>query len=249
MINLVIVDDEVNQIRLLRDCIESYFPQIKIVGTSNTVPEAETLIRNTKPDLVFSDIDMPPYSGFDLLKRFEKIDFSVVFITGFDKYAVRAFEVAAVDYLVKPVTPEFLQRAIKKFEVEAERKKSAALLQVLLHNHTIHQKDEMHIALPKFSGFDVIKLRQVIHIRGEGNYSRFFLSDNTERLVTKQLGVYEKALIDFDFYRVHKSSMVNLQHVKSVSHNNGGEVVMSNGSVIEIARGRKEDFLLKLKPF
>jgi two-component system LytT family response regulator len=229
MINLVIVDDEVNQIRLLRDCIEIYFPQIKIVGTANTVPEAETLIRNTKPDLVFSDIDMPPYSGFDLLKRFEKIDFSVVFITGFDKYAVRAFEVAAVDYLVKPVTPEFLQ--------------------VLLHNHTIHQKDEMHIALPKFSGFDVIKLRQVIHIRGEGNYSRFFLSDNTERLVTKQLGVYEKALIDFDFYRVHKSNMVNLQHVKSVSHNNGGEVVMSNGSVIEIARGRKEDFLLKLKPF
>ncbi|MBS1924105.1 MAG: response regulator transcription factor [Bacteroidetes bacterium] len=249
MINLVIVDDEVNQIKLIRDCIESYFPQIRILGTANSVPEAETLIRNTKPDLVFSDIDMPPYSGFDLLKRFEKIDFSVVFITGFDKYAVRAFEVAAVDYLVKPVTPEFLQRAIKKFEVEAERKKSAELLQVLLHNHTIHQKDEMHIALPKFSGFDVIKLRQVIHIRGEGNYSRFFLSDNTERLVTKQLGVYEKALIDFDFYRVHKSNMVNLQHVKSVSHNNGGEVVMSNGSVIEIARGRKEDFLLKLKPF
>lgn len=249
MINLVIVDDEVNQIKLLRDCIESYFPQIRILGTANSVPEAETLIRNTKPDLVFSDIDMPPYSGFDLLKRFEKIDFSVVFITGFDKYAVRAFEVAAVDYLVKPVTPEFLQRAIKKFEVEAERKKSAELLQVLLHNHTIHQKDEMHIALPKFSGFDVIKLRQVIHIRGEGNYSRFFLSDNTERLVTKQLGVYEKALIDFDFYRVHKSNMVNLQHVKSVSHNNGGEVVMSNGSIIEIARGRKEDFLLKLKPF
>lgn len=249
MIKLVIVDDEVNQIKLIRDCIESYFPQIRILGTANSVPEAETLIRNTKPDLVFSDIDMPPYSGFDLLKRFEKIDFSVVFITGFDKYAVRAFEVAAVDYLVKPVTPEFLQRAIKKFEVEAERKKSAELLQVLLHNHTIHQKDEMHIALPKFSGFDVIKLRQVIHIRGEGNYSRFFLSDNTERLVTKQLGVYEKALIDFDFYRVHKSNMVNLQHVKSVSHNNGGEVVMSNGSVIEIARGRKEDFLLKLKPF
>lgn len=249
MINLVIVDDEVNQIKLLRDCIESYFPQIRILGTANSVPEAETLIRNTKPDLVFSDIDMPPYSGFDLLKRFEKIDFSVVFITGFDKYAVRAFEVAAVDYLVKPVMPEFLQRAIKKFEVEAERKKSAELLQVLLHNHTIHQKDEMHIALPKFSGFDVIKLRQVIHIRGEGNYSRFFLSDNTERLVTKQLGVYEKALIDFDFYRVHKSNMVNLQHVKSVSHNNGGEVVMSNGSIIEIARGRKEDFLLKLKPF
>jgi two-component system LytT family response regulator len=99
MINLVIVDDEVNQIKLLRDCIEIYFPQIKIVGTANSVPEAETLIRNTKPDLVFSDIDMPPYSGFDLLKRFEKIDFSVVFITGFDKYAVRAFEVAAVDYL------------------------------------------------------------------------------------------------------------------------------------------------------
>ncbi len=249
MINLVIVDDEVNQINLIKDCIENFFPQIRILGTANSVQEAETLIRSTKPDLVFSDIDMPPYTGFDLLQRFEKIDFGVVFITGFDKYAVRAFEVAAVDYLVKPVTPEFLQRAIKKFEVEAERKKSAELLQVLLHNHTIHQKDEMHIALPKFSGFDVIKLRQVIHIRGEGNYSRFFLSDNTERLVTKQLGVYEKALIDFDFYRVHKSNMVNLQHVKSVSHNNGGEVVMSNGSVIEIARGRKEDFLLKLKPF
>lgn len=248
MINLVLVDDEVNQINLIKDCIENYFPQIRILGTANAVPEAETLIRSTKPDLVFSDIDMPPYTGFDLLQRFEKIDFGVVFITGFDKYAVRAFEVAAVDYLVKPVTPEDLQRAIKKFEVEAERKRSAEMLQVLLHNHNISQKDEMHIALPKFSGFDVLKLKQVIHIRGEGNYSRFFLTDNTERLVTKQLGVYEKALTDFDFFRVHKSNMVNLAHVKSVSHNNGGEVIMSNGNTIEIARGRKEDFLLRLKP-
>ncbi|HNC34674.1 MAG TPA: response regulator, partial [Bacteroidia bacterium] len=196
MINLVIVDDEVNQINLIKDCIENFFPQIRILGTANSVQEAETLIRSTKPDLVFSDIDMPPYTGFDLLQRFEKIDFGVVFITGFDKYAVRAFEVAAVDYLVKPVSQEDLQRSIKKFEVEAELKRSAEMLQVLLHNHNVSQKDEMHIALPKFSGFDVLKLKQVIHIRGEGNYSRFFLTDNTERLVTKQLGVYEKALTD-----------------------------------------------------
>jgi len=143
MINLVIVDDEVNQINLIKDCIENFFPQIRILGTANSVQEAETLIRSTKPDLVFSDIDMPPYTGFDLLQRFEKIDFGVVFITGFDKYAVRAFEVAAVDYLVKPVSQEDLQRSIKKFEVEAELKRSAEMLQVLLHNHNVSQKDEM----------------------------------------------------------------------------------------------------------
>ncbi len=249
MIKLVIVDDEANQIELVRDCINQFFPQIKIVGTAHSVPDAERLIRQTQPDLVFSDIDMPPNTGFDLLQRFDQISFGVVFITGFDKYAVRAFEVAAVDYLVKPVSPEALKRAIEKFEKESERKQSAELLKVLMHNYQVQHLYDMRITLPRQHGYDVIKIKNIIRIEGDGNYSRFFLDDKTERLAAKQLGLYEKALADFNFFRVHKSNIINLLHVKGYSTANGHHVMMSDGCEIEIARGRKDEFLLRLKSF
>lgn len=246
MIKTALVDDDERQVHLLTDCIAADFPQLSIVGVAHSVPDAEKLIKDAKPDLVFLDIDMPPYTSFDLLERFPKLFFGIIFITGHQDYALKAYEVAAIDYIVKPIQPENLHRAIKRFEQHHKNHHAAVSLETLLYNYKIDSNKDMKLSLPKGRDFEVVLVREIIRMEGEGNYTHIFMQSGKSHISTRQLGVYEKALTSFSFFRIHKSHLINIDHIIKFCLNKPGHVIMSDDKKIEIARYRKDDFLAQI---
>lgn len=242
----MLVDDDERQIHFLSDCIAADFPQLSIAGVAHSVPHAEKLIKEAKPDLVFLDIDMPPYTSFDLLDRFPNPSFGIIFITGHADYAVKAYEVAAIDYLVKPFKPEDLQRAVSRFEQHHKNHNAATSLETLLYNYKIDSDKDMKLTLPKGRDFEVVLVKEIIRMEGEGNYTNIFMQSGNCHLSTRQLGIYEKALKAFNFFRIHKSHLINLDHIKKFCLAKPGHVIMSDDIRLEIARYRKEDFLIQI---
>ncbi|MBS1765291.1 MAG: response regulator transcription factor [Bacteroidetes bacterium] len=243
MIKTVLVDDDERQIHFLTDCIAADFPQLSIAGVAHSVPEAEKLIKEVRPELVFLDIDMPPYTSFDLLKNFPNPFFSIIFITGHEDYALKAYEVAAIDYIVKPFNPESLHRAVSRFEQHHKNNHAATSLETLLYNYKIDSNKDMKLTLPKGRDFEVVLVRDIIRMEGEGNYTHIFMKSGKHHLSTRQLGIYEKALKAFNFFRIHKSHLINLDQIIKFCLAKPTHVIMADDIKIEVARYRKEEFL------
>jgi two-component system LytT family response regulator len=245
MIRAIIIDDEERARRILQSIVEEYCPNVEIVGAFSNVPEAVIGINQLNPDLVFLDVEMPEYSGFDLLNFFKTIDFDIVFVTAYNEFAIRAFEVSAVDYLLKPVEISLLQKAIEK--VENKRKtdyfeKKLEILQSALSNETINK-----IALPMGEGLLFVEVANIILLEAEGAYTYVSLKDGSRLLVSKKLKFFED-LLDFrpQFFRPHRSHIINLNFVKKYLKGEGS-ILMDNNSLISVSRDKKGEFERILK--
>jgi two-component system, LytTR family, response regulator len=238
--NCIIIDDENHCIKTLVNLLETNFPEVNIVATCNESAKAFDLIKHHHPDFVFLDIEMPFLNGFDLLAKFEHLYFDVIFTTAYDSYAIKAIKYSALDYLLKPIDKVDLAIVIQKFK-RKHIKISQAQVQMALAVHNQQMPDT--IALPTTCGLTFASVEDIVYCTADGSYTRIYMMDTSEILLSKTLGDVGELLAEYDFFRIHHSSLINLKQVKKYIRGERGEVVMSNGKSLVVARTRKTDFL------
>lgn len=243
MIRTIIIDDEQEGRNTLVNMLGSFCPNVQIVALGENVKSGLGAITREHPDLVFLDIHMPDGTGFDLLEQIHEVNFKVIFVTAFDQYALKAIKFSALDYILKPVEPQQLIDAINKLkEQQSDFGMISKQISTLFRNKNGFER----ITLPTFEGLRFIVLKDIIRCEADNNYTNFFLSSGEKVLVTRTLKEYDETLSGLDFIRVHQSHLVNSKYIDRYIKGDGGTIIMTDGSHVEVSRRRKEDFLKKM---
>ncbi|MDQ2720383.1 MAG: LytTR family DNA-binding domain-containing protein [Bacteroidota bacterium] len=245
MLKAFIIDDEFQGRNFLNKMLQQYFPEISVAGEAATVKEGLWGIKEYNPNIVFLDIQMKGETGFDLLNRLPEINFNLIFTTAFDQYAIKAFRFNAIDYLLKPIVTEELIQAVNKVKQRTTTMPAASRQQVEQLYSDIKNPKKIHdkIAIPTAEGFVIISINEIVYCHASCNYTEFHLTDKKCILSSYTLKQYDEMLTDQSFFRSHRSYLINLSHVKKYRKGEGGEIVMSNGHEIELARTHKDEFL------
>lgn len=236
----IIVDDEKNARLAIRGILKEHVPQINIVAESNDVPSAVKAIYHHKPELVFLDISMPGYSGLELFNFFdeEQITFKVIFVTAYSEYAINAFELSAVDYILKPIQIKDLKRAILKLGLNHEQKENINNLKYNLDN-----QQSRKIALQTGDGILFLKLDEIIYLKADGSYTHFVTDNHKTIIICKRIADFERLQTMGPFFRIHRSHVINYHRVAKILKQHGGWVVMDNGDELSISSNRKIELL------
>lgn len=237
----ILVEDNPTIRRIFQSMLSEYCPEVDLVGTGKNVKEGKELIDKMRPELVFLDIEMPDGFAFDLLRAIDKQDFSIIFITSHEKYALKAIKFSALDYLLKPIDPEELMEAVGRASKQTVKSISKNI-ETLLHN--LDQTNmPSRLTLRDKYGVHITKIEDIIRLESKGNYTLFHLSDRPSILVSKGIKEYESLLPQSQFFRCHQSHLVNLNFLSKYDKKRGGELILSNGDIIPLAN-RKKDMLL-----
>ena len=243
MIKAIIIDDEMHCLKTLGMLLNEYCSHVQVMDKCNDAATGLQAIEKYKPDLVFLDIEMPHMNGFEMLEQFSHIPFAVIFTTGYDQYAIKAFHFSALDYLLKPVEPAELINAVKKVE-EQRHLPLAEQFQMLLKKIHGISSGFNKIAVPTAEGFELIPADQVLYFEANDNYTHLFLKNKNKIIACRTLKEMEEQSQDFKFLlRVHNSYMVNLNEVIKYVRGEGGYLVMSDGSSVNVSRSRKDALL------
>lgn len=238
----VIIDDELPSIEAIENIIAEFCPKVKIEGKTQSPKEGIKLIIDTNPDVVFLDIEMPLMNGFELLDAFPNRNFHVVFITAYDEYAIKAFKVNAIDYLLKPINITDVINATKRIEERLmERSIQTENYKKLLQDLRGQQIRKINIS--GADGVVCLNIDDIIRIGADGRYSRVYLVDGTNMCFAKTLKDIEKLVDSTIFLRVHKSHLLNMSKVKKYNLTSSYQVEMEDGAVIDISRRKKDEFL------
>lgn len=246
----LIVDDEFNARNNLKILIDEFCPELKIIGLAESAAEARIIIEKEKPDVVFLDIAMPKEDGFSLLKSYENRDFSVVFTTAFNEYALKAFKENAIDYLEKPISIDDLQKAVQKvMKVHGSNEQMTPAKLAELVDESMEDKND-RISIPSRDGYIIIRNTDIIHLEASDNYTMIYLIDGSRHLSSKNIKVYEENLNPEVFFRTHKSHIINVEHhLKEFSRSEGNMAVLTNGINVPIARRKMSNFLSRINTF
>ena len=244
-IKSIIVDDEKHGRENLAGILQQYFPEVDLVGEAESVDSAVLLIQKTIPDLVFLDIEMPKSNGFQLLERLSDFRFEVIFVTAYDNYAIKAIRFSAADYILKPINLNDLQAAVAKVAGRIQQKQENLRMKHLVYN--ISQPQNPRIGLPTGDRIEFVEVHKIVRCQGEGNYTHIYFEGNRHLLVAKTLVEFEDLFSEFSFIRVHKTHLVNLNHVVAYLKTDGGILQLSNGDSIAVSRRRKEEVQKMLK--
>lgn len=241
----IIIDDELSGREVLKKLVELNCPQVTVVNTLNSIETGLEAIRQDKPELVFLDIQMPNASGFDLLNQVEKIDFEIIFVTAHDAYAIKAFKYSAVDYLLKPIKVSELVDAVNKAMIRMEKNHSGDNIKFMLDKVSPSKKifQNNKILLPTLGGYHILDITEIAYCQSESNYTKFHLVDGKNLVVSKTLKEFELVLLENHFFRIHRSYIINLNCIARYNKGKGGEVVMKDGTVLEVSREKKDEFL------
>lgn len=244
MIKSIIIDDELHCVETLNLLLTEYCPGVQVIEQCHSAKKGLDAIEKLKPDLVFLDIEMPVMNGFELLEQLSSISFAIIFTTSYDQYAIKAIRFSALDYLLKPIDPKELIRAVKKVE-EERHLPFAEQFQILLNQIHGIGGSFSKIAVPTAEGFELIYAEQIICCEANDNYTHFLLKDKSKIVACRTLKEIEEQLQGFPlFVRVHNSYIINLNEVTKYIRGEGGYLVMSDGSTVNVSRSRKE-YLLK----
>ena len=243
----IIVDDEQNSRETLRYLLHAIAPDVIILAEAKNTEQAKNFIEKLQPDLVFLDINMPWQTGIEFLEGLEQPAFHVIFITAYNEYAVKAFRLNAIDFLLKPVDPDELEQAIKKVKANKQPLLSEQLTGIKANLQT--NKNIERLALPTAEGIHFIPLTDIIWLESMGAYTKFHVENQKPIVVSKVLKEYEELLQGYPFLRVHQSSLINLNHIKKYVRGDGGQVWMSDGNEIEVSRRKKDELLQVLEKF
>lgn len=245
MINAIIIDDEERARDSLRTLLTSYCPNVNIVSQCANVPEAVLAINQKRPHLVFLDIEMPEYSGFELLSFFREVDFEIIFVTAYNEYALKAFEVSAIDYVLKPVDIDKLKSAVEKAEKKLSGYDMQSRLDVLKESFKTEQFNK--IALPVSDGLLFIETSEIVYLEADGAYTEVWLKNGSKILVSKKIKFFEEVLDKrANFFRSHRSFIVNVNFINKYLKSDSA-LTLDNGKTIIVSRDRKNEFEQFLK--
>jgi two-component system LytT family response regulator len=246
MIRTVLIDDETDSIRVLQKLLETYCPQIEVVGTAEGVETGLEVIQATRPDLLLLDIEMTQGNAFDLLNQLRPLTFQVIFVTAFDNYAIRAFKYSAVDYLLKPVDIDELVSAVRRVAERSQQRNIIDQMQVFLDNMGTYSLAQQKMAVPTVDGLIFINLREVVRLEAKSSYTQINLENGEMVMATRTIKDYEDILPETLFCRIHNSHIINLQKIEKYHKGRGGYVILEDGSEIEVASRRRQEFLRRL---
>jgi two-component system LytT family response regulator len=243
MINYIIIDDEPKNIRVLRKMLENFCPDTCYLGEAINAKEGEELIRESQPDLLFLDIEMPFGNAFNLLDRLMPVKFEIIFVTAFDNYTLQAFKYSALDYLLKPVNIEELCAAVQRASGKLKLKDINQQLNSLFSNLRQPDAGAFKLALPNDEGLVFVTVDDIIRCEASGGYTFFYLKNGDKILACRNLREYEAILPPANFLRVHNSHIINVMCIKKYHKGRGGHIEMENNIMIEVSSRRKKEFL------
>jgi two-component system LytT family response regulator len=228
----IIIDDEADSRSNTRNMIENYCPELEVVGEASSGPEGKVKIQELKPQVVFLDINMPGMNGFQMLEGIYNRDFSVIFLTAYSEHGINAVKAGAVDYLLKPLMLSELQSAVRKvmqhFESKQEKAKPEENKNLVLINHS--------------KGFTLVDIKDIVWLEANDNYTNIYIQGQKKIIASKTLKEFEAILPASEFFRVHRSALINFNYVKEYSNHEGGEVILSDGTHVQVSKARIQDF-------
>jgi two-component system, LytTR family, response regulator len=245
MLSALIIDDEERVREVLIHMLSIYCPNIKVIGQANSVESGHTIIQELKPDVVFLDIRMPDGTGFDLLKKFSQIDFYFIIITAYDEYAIQAFKVSALDYLLKPVDSTDLINAVGKLTKVISSEETHLEIDTLISNIENDKKQIQKIVLKTQESVFVVDINNIIRCESHNNYTLFHLKDKSSILVSKTLKEYEEMLSSLSFIRCHQTHLVNLAYISKLIKYPNTLLLLTDGNMVPVSV-RKRDAIEKL---
>ena len=242
LIRTIIIDDESHARETLARLLSLYCPQVRIEGEADGVASGLKMIREHRPQLVLLDIKMDDGTGFDLLRLCDPLDFKVIFITAYEKYAVQAFRFAAVDFLLKPVNPEELAEAVKHAETLIQEH-FVTQFQALEENLRTDIRQKKKIVLRTLESIHLVEVQQITHCESDGAYTLVHTTDGEKILISKTLREFDDMLADSGFYRVHKSYLINLSHISRFDKKEGGYIMLNGGDKVPVSFRKREELL------
>ncbi|MFK8055863.1 MAG: LytR/AlgR family response regulator transcription factor [Saprospiraceae bacterium] len=245
----VIVDDEKHCIETLSWDLTQYCPHVSVVKTFHKSEEALVELPKIKPDILFIDIEMPKFNGFDVLDKLGDLGSHIVFTTAYSEYAVRAFRYSAIDYLLKPISAEELKLAVSKVQSGPAKTSHAGSLRLLFDSINRLKDDELpsRISLPSSDGYDLVQISDIVRCVSDGSYTTVHTLGGGALTISRNLKQLEESLSAHGFQRVHHQYVVNFQHVKRFSREDGGTLVMCDGSAVLVSRSRREGVLALMR--
>jgi two-component system, LytTR family, response regulator len=246
MIRSIIVDDELKSRESLKILIRDFCKDVSVESMCQNVAEAVQQINEIKPDLIFLDIQLQRETGFDLLTRFNSVDFEVIFTTAYSEYAIRAFKFSAIDYLLKPIDIEDLRDAVAKVHKKKESDTLSQRLHELIHNLKSGSRETYKLALPTADGLVFVRISDILYCEASSNYTEITMTDNKKYLVSRTLKEYDEMLSDQNFFRIHHSYLINLNGVKKYVRGEGGYVIMTNEKTLDVSKRKRDGFLEKI---
>jgi two-component system LytT family response regulator len=242
MLKTIVIDDQEFCIEVIRDMIAEFCPDVKIEAVCQSGKEGIKAIKKFNPDLIILDVEMPEMDGFEMLKKIKNPSFEVIFTTSFDKYSIQAIRFSALDYLLKPVVAHELRSAIDRIGKKQNKYFSRQSSSLFQHLHAT-RRPLNQVALPSSDGLIFIVVPDIIHCESDSNYTTLYLKSKEKIIVTKTLKEVENLLEGSDFFRIHHSHLININHIKKYVRGNAGYVIMSDGSHVNIARNKKDEFM------
>ncbi len=237
----IIIDDEPDCVKLMALQLKMYCPQVQVVAACTSSEEGLKAIREQPVDVVFLDIEMPKMNGFQLLEAVGDIDFAIIFVTAYDKFAIKAFRFSAMDYLLKPTDAKDLQAAVHK--VERSRKTDSRQFELLKQYMSPAKQLPDKIALPHQDGVVFVELKHILYCEADDNYTRFFLENGQKSLISKTLGNIQEVLEERNFLRISRQHLINLDHIAKFMKGEGSYVVMTNGQSLTVSRSQKDKLI------
>lgn len=236
----IIIDDEKHGQETLSRMLTDYCKNVEVLAVADSISSGIAVINKYQPNLVFLDIVMPMENGLTLFEYFEKPDFDVIFTTAFDKFAVKAFRLSAIDFLLKPIDLEELREAISRATIKKSSEEAQVKLEILQSNfnNTFNK-----LTLPTKDGYVIVELEDIIRCEAQGNYSLFHLKNGDKIITSKTLKLYDDLLKEFNFFRTNRSNIVNLNHIKKYGKNRNTFVTMSDGTTLSLSEGRRSQFI------
>lgn len=235
----IIIDDEKMARDSLKVLLHNYCPEIKIIGEGENLASLKKLLHTHNPSLIFLDIQLRNTTIFDLISNTELSSVKIIFISAHDQYALKGYKYDAVDYLLKPVDPIKLKEAVIKVKSQIEKEQESEYKRTGMSP----LRDSPQIVLSDTKGSHIIKTKDIMYCIAEGNYTAIVLHNQPQIVVSKNLKFFEEKLNSIDFYRIHKSNLINLNYLKLLSNDDGGHIVMSDGKTLSISRDKKRKLL------
>jgi two-component system LytT family response regulator len=242
MLHAIIIDDELNSRNALRQKLEAFCPGIKVIAESENGEQGIHAIEQFGPDVVFLDVEMPKMNGFVMLQKLKQRNFELIFTTAYDHYAIQAIRFSALDYLVKPVEIKELTMAVEKVREKRSQNIPDRRIENLLYNMA-GKESAARIAIPTLDGLLFVNISEIIYLEAESNYTFIYLVNEKKITVSRTLKDFEELLPSPLFIRIHHSYIINKKLVNRYIKGEGGQVVMSNGRLLDVSRRKKDEFM------
>lgn len=242
MLKAIIVDDVQIVRQTIADFLKQFSNDLTVVGEASSIETALIEIEKHQPDVLFLDVELKDGTSFDLLKKIPFQNYKIIFITAFNHYAITAFKYSAIDYLLKPIDFDELTIAIHKLKEAVNKETIALKFETLFSNLVSTDTLPQKLILKTLDGIYPIEIKKIIRCQADNNYTHFYILDSKPILVSVTLKEYEELLINHNFFRVHQSHLINLQHFSHIKKHEGNFIIMNDQSVIPLAQRKTDSF-------